>query len=236
MSNFTLTEVEALARSAHADQVDKAGRPYAEHLAAVAQGVAKRGGDEEQVAAAWLHDAIEDGVLSPQWLADAALSERTKALVLAMTKRPGEDPRTYAARIRSTPGALEIKHADMAHNANPQRLAALDPATRTRLTLKYARMRRLLHQDVTPAAGTSNASKPPREGDPGDAVLLAQLDRSRTQAWQQLGALVREWRSRTATCAGPRCAGPRAAPTNCPTPSTASGWTRSAACCRAWGR
>lgn len=64
MSEVNLSQVEALARLAHAAQVDKAGRPYAEHLAAVAGGVAERGGSPEQIAAAWLHDSVEDGVLS----------------------------------------------------------------------------------------------------------------------------------------------------------------------------
>lgn len=65
---LTLPEVEALARAAHAAQTDKAGRPYTEHLAAVAEGVRARGGTDEQIAAAWLHDAVEDGALSQEWL------------------------------------------------------------------------------------------------------------------------------------------------------------------------
>lgn len=42
------------------------------------------------------------------------------------------------------PGALLVKESDLAHNANPARLAALDEPTRTRLAQKYARMRELL--------------------------------------------------------------------------------------------
>ncbi|MFC9507083.1 HD domain-containing protein [Streptomyces sp. NPDC057002] len=143
---LTLAQVEATARAAHAGQTDKAGRPYAEHLRAVAEGVRERGGDEDQIAAAWLHDAVEDDVLSPQWLRDAALSSRTKDIVLAVTKRAGEPPEAYAARILATPGAPLVKEADLAHNADPERLAVLDEATRTRLTEKYARMRALLGQ------------------------------------------------------------------------------------------
>lgn len=60
---LTLAEVEVKARAAHAAQTDKAGRPYAEHLQAVAEGVRARGGDDEQIAAAWLHDAVEDDAL-----------------------------------------------------------------------------------------------------------------------------------------------------------------------------
>ncbi|MEU3340002.1 HD domain-containing protein [Streptomyces sp. NPDC002144] len=142
---LTLAEVEAVARSAHEGQTDKAGRPYAEHLRAVAEGVRARGGDAEQIAAAWLHDAVEDDALSERWLERAALSRRTKDIVLAVTKRAGETPEEYAARILATPGALLVKEADLAHNADPARLARLaDPATRTRLTEKYARMRALL--------------------------------------------------------------------------------------------
>ncbi|MGW0190966.1 HD domain-containing protein [Streptomyces sp. NPDC003362] len=139
-----LAEVEALARAAHEGQTDKAGRPYAEHLQAVAEGVRARGGDAEQIAAAWLHDAVEDDVLPVRWLDQAPLSHRTKDIVRAVTKRPGESLQEYAARILATPGALLVKEADLAHNADPARLAALDEPTRTRLTEKYARMRGLL--------------------------------------------------------------------------------------------
>ncbi|MFE8949083.1 HD domain-containing protein [Streptomyces sp. NPDC007856] len=144
MTQLTLAEVEAVARSAHEGQTDKAGRPYAEHLAAVAAGVRARGGDAEQIAAAWLHDSVEDDALTPQWLEQAALSARTKAIVDALTKRPGEGPEAYAARILATDGARLVKEADLAHNADPERLAVLDEPTRRRLTEKYTRMRALL--------------------------------------------------------------------------------------------
>ncbi|WP_445524576.1 HD domain-containing protein [Streptomyces cyslabdanicus] len=141
---LSLAEAEAVARAAHEGQTDKAGRPYAEHLRAVAEGVRARGGDTEQIAAAWLHDSVEDGVLSERWLREAALSRRTQDIVRAVTKREGEDPEAYARRILAVPGALLVKEADLAHNADPVRLAVLDETTRDRLTGKYARMRALL--------------------------------------------------------------------------------------------
>ncbi|CAL2059480.1 MULTISPECIES: HD domain-containing protein [Streptomyces] len=147
-SPLTLADVEALARAAHEGQRDKAGRPYAEHLAAVAEGVRARGGDAEQIAAAWLHDAVEDDALSRAWLAGAALTPRTKAIVDAVTKRAGEEPEAYARRILDTPGALLVKESDLAHNADPDRLAVLDEPTRKRLTEKYTRMRALLGLDA----------------------------------------------------------------------------------------
>ncbi|MFJ6636021.1 HD domain-containing protein [Streptomyces sp. NPDC091376] len=144
MPHLTLAQVEAIAREAHAHQTDKAGRPYAEHIQAVAEGVRARGGTDEQIAAAWLHDAVEDDVLSREWLESAELPQSVKDMVDAMTKRPGEEADAYARRILATPGALLVKESDLAHNADPARLAVLDGPTRARLSEKYATMRRLL--------------------------------------------------------------------------------------------
>ncbi|MFD3545435.1 HD domain-containing protein [Streptomyces sp. NPDC058655] len=141
---LTLLEVEALARAAHEGQTDKAGRPYAEHLAAVAEGVRQRGGSPDQQAAAWLHDAIEDEALSLTWLDAAALPQPVKDMVLAVTKRPDEPVERYTARILATPGALLVKESDLAHNADPARLSVLDAPTRERLSAKYAYVRSLL--------------------------------------------------------------------------------------------
>ncbi|MET8274400.1 MULTISPECIES: HD domain-containing protein [unclassified Streptomyces] len=159
---LTLTEVEAIARGAHAGRQDKAGRPYSEHLAAVADGVRARGGSVDQIAAAWLHDAVEDDVLSAEWLAAAALPQQVKDMVLAVTKQEGEDLAAYTRRILATPGALLIKESDLAHNADPARLAVLDPATRTRLTAKYAQVRALL--------GLSAGESPIEQLDPANTT------------------------------------------------------------------
>ncbi|MFD3354906.1 HD domain-containing protein [Streptomyces fradiae] len=148
MPHLSLAQVEAVARRAHAGQTDKAGRPYAEHLQAVAEGVRARGGSDEQIAAAWLHDAIEDGALPQSWLAEAELPRQVKEIVLALTKRPGEDLQRYADRVLAVPGARLVKEADLAHNADPDRLAVLDEPVRARLTAKYAHVRRLL--GITP--------------------------------------------------------------------------------------
>ncbi|MET7377522.1 HD domain-containing protein [Streptomyces sp. NPDC005526] len=167
---LTPAEVEAVARAAHEGQVDKAGRPYAEHLRAVAEGVRARGGDPDQVAAAWLHDSVEDGALSARGLQEAALSRRTKDIVLAVTKRAGEEPEAYARRILATPGARLVKEADLAHNADPRRLAVLDDSTRKRLTEKYARMRALLGlTDEGDEGGEGDEAGRGRPGEPGES-------------------------------------------------------------------
>ncbi|WP_406860911.1 HD domain-containing protein [Streptomyces sp. HUAS MG47] len=147
MTYLSLTEVETLARAVHEGQTDKAGRPYAEHLRAVAEGVRARGGGEEQIAAAWLHDSVEDHRLTAEQLQELHVPQQTKDMVLALTKRPGESPESYARRVLAVPGALLVKESDLAHNADPARLAVLDAPTRLRLTEKYARMRALLGLD-----------------------------------------------------------------------------------------
>ncbi|MCT4352673.1 HD domain-containing protein [Streptomyces sp. Je 1-79] len=144
MPHLTLAQVEALAVEAHESQTDKAGRPYAEHLRAVAEGVRARGGSEEQIAAAWLHDSVEDDALTAEWLESTELPRAVKDMVLALTKRPGEELESYTRRILAVPGALLVKESDLAHNADPARLAVLDEPTRTRLTAKYATVRGLL--------------------------------------------------------------------------------------------
>ncbi|MFC3346254.1 HD domain-containing protein [Streptomyces echinoruber] len=157
---MSVADVEAVARAAHAGQTDKAGRPYAEHLAAVAEGVRARGGGDELVAAAWLHDAVEDGVLDEEWLEAAALPQRTKDVVRAVTKRPGEEPEAYARRILATPGARLVKAADLAHNADPRRLAALDAPTARRLAAKYTAMRRHLGLTADDRPATTGRPRP----------------------------------------------------------------------------
>ncbi|GFH34087.1 hypothetical protein SCWH03_02930 [Streptomyces pacificus] len=107
-----------------------------------------RGGTGEQIAAAWLHDAVEDGVLSREQLA-AALPQRVEDLVDAMTRRPREGAESGARRVPATPGARLVKEADLAHHADPDRLALLDEPTRGRFSATYATLRRLLR----PATG-----------------------------------------------------------------------------------
>lgn len=144
MPDLTLVQIEGIVREAHAHQVDKSGRPYLEHVQAVVDGVRERGGSDEQIAAAWLHDTIEDEKLSREWLVLAELSQHVKDLVDAMTKRPGESDESYVRRILAVPGARLIKEADLAHNADPARLALIDEPARRQLEEKYARLRRLL--------------------------------------------------------------------------------------------
>jgi len=132
-----IREAEILARHAHYGQVDKVGRPYAEHPAAVAAITAGRFPDDTAaIATAWLHDVVEDTAVTLQEIRDR-FGDEIAAAVDAVTRRPDEEPDDYYRRVAANQLALRVKRADLAHNSDPDRLAALPAATRVRLTAKY---------------------------------------------------------------------------------------------------
>ncbi|RKW70438.1 HD domain-containing protein [Galactobacter caseinivorans] len=130
-----------LATSAHAGQQDKAGRPYIEHPARVAALVAQDVGPRHAaVAVAWLHDVVEDTDVTLEQIRQA-FGDQIAAGVDAMTRRSGEEPDAYYARVRADQLALAVKRADIADNTDPARVALLDHATATRLAGKYRHAR-----------------------------------------------------------------------------------------------
>jgi (p)ppGpp synthase/HD superfamily hydrolase len=94
------------------------------------------GASAEVVAAAWLHDVLEDTAVT-----EAGLRRRFPATVVdavrALTRAPGEEPDAYYGRVRADAVALQVKRADLASNTDPRRTALLDPVTCERLTRTY---------------------------------------------------------------------------------------------------
>lgn len=129
-----VSKARDLAYRAHAGQVDKAGRPYIEHVARVAAAVSD---DPEAEVVAWLHDVLEDC----EWLAAEiyAMPEWIIEAVEALTRSCYNDPKNYYPIIRTCPRALRVKLADIADNSSEERLALLDEKTAARLRRKYAK-------------------------------------------------------------------------------------------------
>lgn len=125
-----------LAETHHAGQVDKAGQPYIGHVLRVAERVSHLA--PEVVAAALLHDVIEDTEVTADELAAAGIPATVIEAVVLLTKTGGP-LEGYYARIREHPVALAVKLADIADNADPDRQALLDPEVRERLARKYAK-------------------------------------------------------------------------------------------------
>jgi hypothetical protein len=139
---------ERLARIVHASQVDKGGEPYAGHPRRVSRKVMFGDGPEEAVAAAWLHDTIEDTWVTADFLAEVGFPQPVIRAVEAVTKQPGESTDSYAQRVAANPLAVIVKRADLADNTDPRRLKGLDEAARTRLEVKYAVFAKALDEAV----------------------------------------------------------------------------------------
>jgi len=135
-----------IAREAHAGQVDKSGHAYIEHPVRVAKRVRRRDPDASAavVAAALLHDVLEDTELTRADLLARGIPVDVVDDVDAVTKRPGEPAEEYFARVRARAGARAVKAADIEDNTDPERLALLDESIRQRLVAKYERSLRLL--------------------------------------------------------------------------------------------
>lgn len=130
---------EALARAAHADGTDKLGVPYIEHVEAVAKMCKEEWpGDSfknEGIAAAWLHDVVEDTEVTLDGLARYFPKSVVKA-VDALTHRKGETRVAYYDRLKENWIALQVKRFDVRHNQSRNHLIE-DPKERDRLYFKY---------------------------------------------------------------------------------------------------
>ncbi|ROS71918.1 HD domain-containing protein [Curtobacterium sp. PhB130] len=146
MSQDQLEELAlSIAREAHEGQVDKSGHAYIEHPTRVAERLRRRHPDAGGViAAALLHDVLEDTVLTRSDLIGRGIPNDVVDVVEAVTKRAGESAEEYFARVRARVGARAVKHADIEDNTDPARLEQLDEATRERLIAKYTRSLQLL--------------------------------------------------------------------------------------------
>ena len=142
-----VTAARTVAALAHHGQTDKSGRDYLAHPARVAARLA--GDSPETVAVGWLHDVVEDSDVTLAMLVDAGFPPEVIAGVDAMTRRGGESHRDAVLRAAGHPLARKVKQADVADNADPDRLAQLDQVTRVRLQRKYATAASLLRHPST---------------------------------------------------------------------------------------
>lgn len=136
---------DEIARAAHDGQTDKSGVPYIAHPRSVAERV--RPASDANVAAALLHDVVEDTGESLDTLRAKGIPDNVVAAVELLTRRADVSSDDYYRAIRADPIALAVKVADIADNTDPTRVARLDAATRTRLREKYVGALRKLGRD-----------------------------------------------------------------------------------------
>ena len=132
-----VAKAKALATKAHTGQVRKyTGDPYITHPTAVAEMVAAAGGDAAAVAAAFLHDTLEDTDLTYAEIVEACGTE-VADLVVELTDvytseaypnlNRAARKKLEVARIATTSAKAKlVKRYDIAHNTAS--IVALDPA------------------------------------------------------------------------------------------------------------
>lgn len=145
MSNYA----EALARQAHAGQVDKQGRDYATyHLQPVASLLAPFGA--EAVSAGWLHDIVEDTDTTLEDLRAEGFSPWVVNAVDSVTRRLGESYLDMVRRAASDPYGRLVKLVDNWVNLNGlENLAEVDPEKAASLRKRYTAARIILLTELT---------------------------------------------------------------------------------------
>jgi (p)ppGpp synthase/HD superfamily hydrolase len=114
-----LARAIAVAATAHAEQIDKAGQPYILHPIRVMQHVREHGVLAQTVAV--LHDVVEDTWVTLDILRSMGYSDEVVDGVDAVTRREGEEYFRYIERCAQHPAAALVKLADLADNSDPIR-------------------------------------------------------------------------------------------------------------------
>ena len=146
-----ISRAKHLAAQLHAKQ--KYGtHPYIVHLSAVAKKVEQAGGTPEQIAAAWLHDSLEDTLVTQDELR-SQFGEEVANMVWAVTgegKNRREKLDSVIGKIANTPGADIVKSADRLCNTQ----ACIDDKL-----FDKARMYKGEHEKLSPVLGKNPMSK-----------------------------------------------------------------------------
>jgi (p)ppGpp synthase/HD superfamily hydrolase len=154
MTGDNVAVAERLARQAHKDQVDRAGQPYVGHLERVVANLLRRWPEAtgDEIAAAWLHDVIEDTQWDADLLLRAGVPPGAVEIVQALTRPAGL---TYQAWVKSLAAlgslsAVRVKLADNDDNTAPGRVAAI-PEGESMLRTRYLPARNLLEARIARA-------------------------------------------------------------------------------------
>jgi hypothetical protein len=132
----TLERAIAIAAEAHAGQTDKAGSPYILHPLRVMLAVQS---PEERIVAV-LHDVVEDGGITPDYLMRQGFSEIVLAALASVTKTPADvgDYEGFVRRAGANAIGRVVKLADLRDNSDLSRIRNPSAADFER-TEKYRR-------------------------------------------------------------------------------------------------
>lgn len=134
-----IIRAHAYAAAAHLGQYDRDSRPHMDHVERVVSGVRRwltepemshgsgyyvmpgKLRTAETIAAAWLHDVVEDTPTTCEYLAHVGFSPDVVAMVAGLTRPEEPSYMEYVQSIAELPGALGdgclvVKLADLEHN------------------------------------------------------------------------------------------------------------------------
>lgn len=149
ISNPLVAKAYVVAVNAHAGVGRKSGEPYLNHPLRVAKRIQDAGYDNEVVAIALLHDAVEDSELTLADLRAFGFSPRIVSGIDSVTKRDGETYPEAVARASSHPDGKLVKLSDNLDNSSPEQLLPFSEEKREKQIRKYEPARITLLQAIT---------------------------------------------------------------------------------------
>lgn len=137
-SHPDVAKAYAIAILAHAGVKRVTGDPYINHPLRAARRLQRAGMDSDFVAAALLHDVVEDSDFTLGYLRRRGFNARIISAVDSVTKREGEPYEEAVARASKDPVGRIVKLSDNLDNSSPEQIASFDEERKQRATLKYA--------------------------------------------------------------------------------------------------
>ncbi len=111
-----------IAFDVHKEQTDKTGLPYIYHPIHLAEQMQ----DEATTCVALLHDTVEDGDITLDFLREQGFTADIVAAVALLTHDEDVPYMDYVKAISQNPIAKTVKLADLRHNSDLSRLSVVD--------------------------------------------------------------------------------------------------------------
>ena len=162
MTQPGIEQTRIWAAELHKGQTDKAGEPYMGHIDRVVGHLLEKFPDatEDEITAAYLHDALEDTKLTTDDMRARGYNENVIEMIKIVTKDP-TSKLTYAQRIEKIAqsgnrGAIRIKVADNSDNRDPARLAKLPRDMQSLFKQRYGRSEKRLMKALASLAAAAS--------------------------------------------------------------------------------
>lgn len=138
-----LQKAQAIAKEAHASHTDKEGRPYIDHIQAVAESLT----DWEEQTAAWLHEIGSCPEWSLRRLREAGIGKKICRSVQLLMGQPNEAYPVYLQKLRMDRIARRVKIADVSYYIERARESEMSAEEKAQIQ-QYRQIRKYLFGDI----------------------------------------------------------------------------------------